>query len=130
MSLIVFGPQLKKLCNHPALVYERARNGDKGFEGLYDLFPEDFTPKRFQPDFSGQYLSSYCMLKPLRQNAGVGHNAGNAQDHHRRQGGSCLQLHTGSSPMQTRLTCLFRLWIYSKSCVVHGGMAMCVWMAP
>eukprot|EP00731_Ephydatia_muelleri_P018094 Em0011g134a len=44
---------LKKLCNHPVLVYDKVEAGEEGFEGARDLFPSTFDPHKNQPEFSG-----------------------------------------------------------------------------
>lgn len=47
---------LKKLCNHPQLVYEMCTKNDEGFEGLLEMFPEGFSRslRDFQPLLSGK----------------------------------------------------------------------------
>ncbi|XP_065830835.1 DNA repair and recombination protein RAD54-like [Oscarella lobularis] len=45
---------LKKLTNHPALIYEKAQLGEEGFRGALDLFPANFDPRLCQPEFSGK----------------------------------------------------------------------------
>ncbi|CAI8028357.1 DNA repair and recombination protein RAD54-like [Geodia barretti] len=57
---------LKKLCNHPQLVYEKAQLGEEGFEGALDLFPASFDPKKLQPEFSGKMLVLDCLLAVTR----------------------------------------------------------------
>ncbi|XP_035698266.1 DNA repair and recombination protein RAD54-like [Branchiostoma floridae] len=48
--------QLKKLCNHPSLIYEKCLEGDEGLDGALDLFPEKYSPKHIQPELSGKML--------------------------------------------------------------------------
>lgn len=47
---------LKKLCNHPQLVYDVCVKGDEGFEGLENIFPPDFSRsiRNFEPLWSGK----------------------------------------------------------------------------
>lgn len=37
----------------PLLIYDKAVDGEEGFEGALDQFPHDFNPKEIQPEFSG-----------------------------------------------------------------------------
>ena len=36
---------LKKLCSHPELVYDKCKQGVDGFDGALPLFPANFDPK-------------------------------------------------------------------------------------
>lgn len=36
---------LKKLCSHPELVYDKCQTGADGFEGTLSLFPANFDPR-------------------------------------------------------------------------------------
>uniref|UniRef100_A0A665T022 RAD54 like n=1 Tax=Echeneis naucrates TaxID=173247 RepID=A0A665T022_ECHNA len=47
---------LKKLCNHPALIYEKCVEGEEGFEGALNLFPPDYSTKVVEPQLSGKML--------------------------------------------------------------------------
>ena len=47
--------QLKKLCNHPALIYENCVQGRNGFEGALDVFPDGYRPSNLQPELSGKF---------------------------------------------------------------------------
>ncbi|XP_022100237.1 DNA repair and recombination protein RAD54-like [Acanthaster planci] len=58
--------QLKKLCNHPALVHDKCRDGESGFEGALQLFPADYRPGRLQPDLSGKMLVLDYLLAVTR----------------------------------------------------------------
>ena len=55
------------------LIYEKASEGEEGFEEALDLFPDSFNPKEIQPEFSGvgrvregqkggEESSAYCSL--------------------------------------------------------------------
>ncbi|XP_055497521.1 DNA repair and recombination protein RAD54-like isoform X2 [Leucoraja erinacea] len=47
---------LKKLCNHPALIYEKCVEGEGGFRGALDLFPPRYSTKSVEPQLSGKML--------------------------------------------------------------------------
>lgn len=47
---------LKKLCNHPALVYDKCVESAEGFEGALDLFPPGYCTKAVEPQLSGKML--------------------------------------------------------------------------
>ncbi|XP_013398065.1 DNA repair and recombination protein RAD54-like [Lingula anatina] len=47
--------QLKKLCNHPDLIYDKCAEGEDGFEGAMDLFPDGYNPKVLKPQISGKF---------------------------------------------------------------------------
>ncbi|XP_040896373.1 DNA repair and recombination protein RAD54-like [Toxotes jaculatrix] len=47
---------LKKLCNHPALIYEKCVEGEEGFDGALDLFPPGYCTKAVEPQLSGKML--------------------------------------------------------------------------
>jgi DNA repair and recombination RAD54-like protein len=58
--------QLKKLCNHPALIYEAAKSGESGLGDLYPLFPPNFSLKNFEPEHSGKFMVLDTMLALVR----------------------------------------------------------------
>ncbi|TNN75679.1 DNA repair and recombination protein RAD54B [Liparis tanakae] len=65
---------LKKLCNHPALLYssakERAGSGSVEntlYEGLVELFPESYSSSGFNTDDSGKLLVLSDLLTSIRQ---------------------------------------------------------------
>ncbi|KAG8507670.1 DNA repair and recombination protein RAD54-like, partial [Galemys pyrenaicus] len=47
---------LKKLCNHPALIYDKCVEEEGGFEGALDVFPPGYSPKAIEPQLSGKML--------------------------------------------------------------------------
>ncbi|XP_072130723.1 DNA repair and recombination protein RAD54-like [Mobula birostris] len=47
---------LKKLCNHPGLIYEKCVEGEGGFQGALDLFPPGYSTKFVEPQLSGKML--------------------------------------------------------------------------
>jgi DNA repair and recombination RAD54-like protein len=57
---------LKKLCNHPSLVYEKASQGEDGFEGTLDLFPTTYNPRNVHSELSGKMLVLDYLLAVTR----------------------------------------------------------------
>lgn len=57
---------LKKLCNHPDLIYEKCLEGAEGFEGALDLFPAGYRPGHIRPEFSGKFRVLDCILAMTR----------------------------------------------------------------
>ncbi|XP_072505400.1 DNA repair and recombination protein RAD54-like [Notamacropus eugenii] len=47
---------LKKLCNHPGLIYEKCVEEEEGFAGALDLFPHGYSGKSVEPQLSGKML--------------------------------------------------------------------------
>uniref|UniRef100_A0A8C7ISZ3 RAD54 like n=1 Tax=Oncorhynchus kisutch TaxID=8019 RepID=A0A8C7ISZ3_ONCKI len=47
---------LKKLCNHPALIYDKCVERDEGFDGALNLFPTGYSTKAVEPQLSGKML--------------------------------------------------------------------------
>ncbi|XP_036702276.1 DNA repair and recombination protein RAD54-like isoform X2 [Balaenoptera musculus] len=47
---------LKKLCNHPALIYDKCVEEEDGFEGTLDVFPPGYSSKALEPQLSGKML--------------------------------------------------------------------------
>lgn len=47
---------LKKLCNHPSLIYGNCLDGEEGFAGALDLFPPGYCTKAVEPQLSGKML--------------------------------------------------------------------------
>ncbi|XP_064604260.1 DNA repair and recombination protein RAD54-like isoform X1 [Liolophura sinensis] len=47
--------QLKKLCNHPDLIYDKCVERAEGFSDALDLFPKGYSPKVVHPEFSDGY---------------------------------------------------------------------------
>ncbi|XP_077573150.1 DNA repair and recombination protein RAD54-like [Stigmatopora nigra] len=45
---------LKKLCNHPALIYDKCLRGEEGFRGAVELFPAGYSTKSLEPQLSGK----------------------------------------------------------------------------
>lgn len=47
---------LKKLCNHPALIYDKCVAEEDGFEGTLGIFPPGYNSKAVEPQLSGKML--------------------------------------------------------------------------
>ncbi|XP_058573530.1 DNA repair and recombination protein RAD54-like isoform X2 [Neofelis nebulosa] len=47
---------LKKLCNHPALIYDKCVEEEGGFEGALEIFPPGYSSKALEPQLSGKML--------------------------------------------------------------------------
>nr|XP_020639027.1 DNA repair and recombination protein RAD54-like [Pogona vitticeps] len=47
---------LKKLCNHPALIYDKCVEEEEGFVGALQLFPPGYSIKTLEPQLSGKML--------------------------------------------------------------------------
>ncbi|XP_018116352.1 DNA repair and recombination protein RAD54-like [Xenopus laevis] len=47
---------LKKLCNHPSLIYEKCVEEEEGFQGALNLFPSGYSTKSVEPQLSGKML--------------------------------------------------------------------------
>lgn len=60
---------LKKLCNHPQLVYETCAKGEEGFEGLEAMFPPGFSRsiRNFEPLWSGKFKLLDTILANIKQ---------------------------------------------------------------
>eukprot|EP01118_Nematostelium_gracile_P020096 TRINITY_DN9634_c0_g1_i2.p1 TRINITY_DN9634_c0_g1~~TRINITY_DN9634_c0_g1_i2.p1 ORF type:complete len:352 (-),score=104.22 TRINITY_DN9634_c0_g1_i2:14-1069(-) len=58
---------LKKLCNHPCLVYDESTKSDNGFRKANDEFPEDFDIEDYTPELSGKLMVLDQMLKQIRK---------------------------------------------------------------
>ncbi|XP_069693731.1 DNA repair and recombination protein RAD54-like [Periplaneta americana] len=58
---------LKKLCNHPDLVFEKVQAGEDGFEGALSLLPEKYNPgKVILPELSGKLAVLDCLLAVIK----------------------------------------------------------------
>lgn len=56
MSSLSSITSLKKLCNHPALIYNKSVEEEDGFEGALDVFPPGYSTKALEPQLSGKML--------------------------------------------------------------------------
>ena len=59
---------LKKLVNHPDLVYPACKEEKEGFEGTVDLFPAGYDPDkgRLKPELSGKLTVLDCLLAVVK----------------------------------------------------------------
>ncbi|VDK42180.1 unnamed protein product [Anisakis simplex] len=53
-TALSFITNLKKLCNHPQLIYQKCQQNEEGFQGCIELYPSTFNSKAFEPAFSGK----------------------------------------------------------------------------
>ncbi|XP_074122143.1 DNA repair and recombination protein RAD54-like isoform X1 [Sminthopsis crassicaudata] len=60
---------LKKLCNHPGLIYEKCVEEEEGFSGALDLFPPGYSCKSVEPQLSGKMLVLDYILAVTRRNS-------------------------------------------------------------
>ncbi|KAL4236946.1 DNA repair and recombination protein RAD54-like [Mactra antiquata] len=61
-----FITQLKKLCNHPDLIYDKCIEEADGFEGMIDLYPRGHSLKTVKPELSGKFLVLDCLLAVIK----------------------------------------------------------------
>uniref|UniRef100_A0A3P9Q656 DNA repair and recombination protein RAD54-like n=1 Tax=Poecilia reticulata TaxID=8081 RepID=A0A3P9Q656_POERE len=61
---------LKKLCNHPALIYDKCVEEEEGFEGALDLFPAGYSTKALEPQLSGKMVTLDYILAVTRSTTG------------------------------------------------------------
>lgn len=59
---------LKKLCNHPDLVYEKIKEHAEGFEEAYKILPANYSAKEVRPEFGGKLMVLDCMLASIKMN--------------------------------------------------------------
>ncbi|CAD5206385.1 unnamed protein product [Bursaphelenchus okinawaensis] len=45
---------LKKLCNHPHLIYDKVIQGEVGFQGCKEIYPDHYLKRPLDPVFSGK----------------------------------------------------------------------------
>ncbi|ESO03390.1 hypothetical protein HELRODRAFT_157121 [Helobdella robusta] len=57
---------LKKLCNHPDLVFEKCLNGEDGFEDCSSIFPHGYKPSQVSPAMSGKFQVLDTLLALIR----------------------------------------------------------------
>uniref|UniRef100_A0A8C5Q6U1 DNA repair and recombination protein RAD54-like n=1 Tax=Leptobrachium leishanense TaxID=445787 RepID=A0A8C5Q6U1_9ANUR len=60
---------LKKLCNHPALIYDKCVEEEEGFAGAVDLFPPGYSTKSVEPQLSGKMLVLDYILAVTRSSS-------------------------------------------------------------
>ncbi|KAF7995794.1 hypothetical protein HCN44_006901 [Aphidius gifuensis] len=57
---------LKKLCNHPDLVYEKIKENSEGFEGAEKLLPPNYSTKDVLPEMSGKLMVLDTLLASIK----------------------------------------------------------------
>ncbi|THK33235.1 DNA repair and recombination protein RAD54-like [Diachasma alloeum] len=57
---------LKKLCNHPDLVYEKIQQNSEGFEGASKLLPANYSTKEVLPELSGKLMVLDTLLASIK----------------------------------------------------------------
>lgn len=65
-SSLSFITQLKKLCNHPDLIYEKCLQEAEGFEGALEIFPPGHNLKTVKPELSGKFQVLDCLLALIK----------------------------------------------------------------
>ena len=60
--------QMKKLCNHPELIYDKCANRDPGFETALSLYPANFNRKQVQCELSGKMAVLDYLLMAIKTN--------------------------------------------------------------
>ncbi|KAL5016382.1 hypothetical protein ScPMuIL_005971 [Solemya velum] len=65
-SSLSFITQLKKLCNHPDLIYDKCLSNEAGFEGALDYFPPGHNNRLVKPEYSGKFLVLDCLLAMIK----------------------------------------------------------------
>eukprot|EP00042_Codosiga_hollandica_P055647 m.784613 g.784613 ORF g.784613 m.784613 type:complete len:463 (+) comp59157_c0_seq4:552-1940(+) len=58
--------KLKKLCNHPGLIFDEAKRNEPGYEGIFSCFPKGYNPKQFVPELSGKTMVLDTMLALIK----------------------------------------------------------------
>lgn len=59
---------LKKLCNHPDLVYDKIAHRADGFERALELLPPHYSTRDVLPELSGKLVVLDCILANLKTN--------------------------------------------------------------
>ncbi|XP_076650368.1 DNA repair and recombination protein RAD54-like okr isoform X1 [Halictus rubicundus] len=57
---------LKKLCNHPDLVFEKILQRSDGFENALNLMPPNYNAKEILPELSGKLMVLDCLLASIK----------------------------------------------------------------
>uniref|UniRef100_A0A7E4VR40 DNA repair and recombination protein RAD54-like n=1 Tax=Panagrellus redivivus TaxID=6233 RepID=A0A7E4VR40_PANRE len=67
-TTLSFITNLKKLCNHPQLIYDKCAQAEPGFEGTHQLYPASFSSKTLDPAFSGKMRVLDYLLSVTKKN--------------------------------------------------------------
>ncbi|XP_017889475.1 DNA repair and recombination protein RAD54-like isoform X1 [Ceratina calcarata] len=57
---------LKKLCNHPDLVYDKIMEKSEGFEKAAELLPPNYNTREILPELSGKVMVLDCLLASIK----------------------------------------------------------------
>ncbi|XP_067002345.1 DNA repair and recombination protein RAD54-like [Anabrus simplex] len=57
---------LKKLCNHPDLVYDKIESRSEGFEKALEHLPAKYDAKKVLPELSGKLMVLDCLLAVIK----------------------------------------------------------------
>lgn len=68
LSTLASITSLKKLVNHPDLVYEKIKERADGFEKAADLLPPTHNDRDVMPELSGKLMLLDCLLANLKAN--------------------------------------------------------------
>uniref|UniRef100_A0A1I8NPK8 DNA repair and recombination protein RAD54-like n=2 Tax=Stomoxys calcitrans TaxID=35570 RepID=A0A1I8NPK8_STOCA len=60
---------LKKLCSHPDLIYDKVLARENGFENAHTIFPANHSTKELNPELSGKLMLLDIMLATIRTNS-------------------------------------------------------------
>lgn len=59
---------LKKLCNHPDLIYDKIAERAEGFENAAKYLPSNYSTKDLRPELGGKLMLLDCMLASIKTN--------------------------------------------------------------
>ncbi|KAL6262653.1 hypothetical protein P5V15_005446 [Pogonomyrmex californicus] len=57
---------LKKLCNHPDLIYDKIMEKAEGFEKAASLLPPNYSTRELHPELSGKLMVLDCLLASIK----------------------------------------------------------------
>ncbi|TGZ46145.1 DNA repair and recombination protein RAD54-like protein [Temnothorax longispinosus] len=57
---------LKKLCNHPDLIYDKIMERAEGFEKAASMLPSNYSKKELLPELSGKLMVLDCLLASIK----------------------------------------------------------------
>lgn len=57
---------MKKLCNHPDLIWEKVMKKEQGYAGLAEFYPANHDPRRLRPELSGKVAVLDTLLALIR----------------------------------------------------------------
>ncbi|KAL9924689.1 DNA repair and recombination protein RAD54-like [Glossina fuscipes] len=60
---------LKKLCNHPNLIFDKIEAKENGFENSANVMPSNYNTKVFNPELSGKFMLLDFMLAAIKANS-------------------------------------------------------------